>query len=862
MRRRPLLILLLLPLLAGADLQSEPRGAVAPDRVVDIQHLRLELTVDLDNRRVEGAAVHTVRLLADGARRLAFHQVGLDFARVLYDAQEVPYRVDSEQVVVTLPDGLERGAEGELRFEYAAEPTTGLHFRRPGPDSPDDYPEVWSQGEGIDNRHWFPTFDHPGDRFTYEGLYTVRDPLKVVSGGVLVGTEPAEQGWTRWHYRLEQGLVSYLVTLSVAPYERFDVEGAPVPLEVYGPPGTDEATALRTVGRTAEMMALFTEVTGVTYPWPVYRQTFVQRFMFSGMENTSATTMHRRLLFPDGLEPHRGRAEAIVAHELGHQWYGDLLTCRTWREMWLNEGFATWLTGVWAEHRHGPEHGAVRTWDGYRGVAGADDRGPRVLVKRFWATELGRADPYGKGASVLRMLRAMLGDEVFSEGIAAYTRDNQHALVETDDFRRAMEEVSGQSLDWFFDQWVYLPGHPKLSVTHRVTDDGARLRVSLKQTQDTSGETPVFTLPVDLEIATSAGTRTERIWMDSAQLAASLSIEGELRWVAVDPKGGLLAVVDHPRGPDERVALLLGTEHPYARVHAFRALRGLEGAPTEAERAAVAGFLRDEAGPLAWRIEAARVFGAWRDEASRALLLEVLKAERARRDDRDSRLVEVLCQQLGQGLAEPALIEVLDRVLARDPSEYVRAAALEALGKLMEDDARGRAITALRGDSDQMIVQRKAAELLGRHGRASDLGALAPLRRMDVHRDLRNAALWASAHIAGRQPVGKERDDARRPVARDAGKLLRDLDLRGRQTGVAVLGQVGDARSIPELEALRRRERVTSIEDAAERAVRSIRTRKDTDPDPIDGELDARLEGIEQRLGAAEAELKELEERR
>jgi len=850
-KRRIVPLLALLPLLMGTDLQPAPRGEVLPDRVVDIQHLKLELTVDVEAGRVEGAAIHAVRVLQPGAR-LAFHQVGLDVARVLVGQEEVAWRLAREQLIVTLPEALERGAEVELRFEYAAEPTTGLHFRRPGPDSPDDYPEVWSQGEGIDNRHWFPTFDHPADRFTYEGLFTVRDPLVAVSGGVLVGSEPVREGWTRWHYRLEQGLVSYLVTLAVAPYERFELDG-PVPLEVYAPPGTDEQTALRTVGRTAEMIALFGEATGVDYPWPVYRQTFVQRFLFSGMENTSATTMHRRLLFPDRVTDHRARAEAIVAHELGHQWYGDLLTCRTWREMWLNEGFATWLTGLWGEHRWGPEQAAVRVWDGYRGITGADDRGQRVLVKRFWAADAGRADPYSKGAAVLRMLEVMLGDEAFSDGLARYTREHRDGLVETPDFRRAMEEASGRGLGWFFDQWVYLPGHPKLSVQHRLEDDG-RLRVSLEQTQDVSGPVPLFTLPVELEVATTSGSRIERIWMEEAKASVTLPLDGELRWVAVDPRGGLLARVDHPQTADARVARL-ASEHPYARVGAFRALRELEGPPTEAERAAVAGFLRDEAAPLAWRLEAARVLGAWRDEVSNTLLVETLESS-------EPRLVDVACEQLGRGLARPWVVAALDRVLARHRSEYVQASALGALGRLLEEDVRGRALTRLRGDSDQMIVQREAAELLGRHGRASDLGALAPLRRLSVHRDLRNAALWASVRIASREPLGKERDDARGPVARDADRLLHDLDLRGRQTGVAVLAQVGDARSVAALQELRRRERVTSLVAAAERAIESIRTRDDRVLDPTDGQLEARLKGLEERLDAAEEELRRLDERR
>lgn len=891
LRLAPLLLASALLLCAGA-LQPEGRGDVAPDRVVDIQHLALELAIDVAGRSVEGAAVHTVRALREGVRSIAFHQAGLRIGQVLFDGSPVPFRLGDERVFVTLPEAPPAGSSHELRFEYSARPTSGLHFRLPGHDSPDEYQEVWSQGEGTDNRFWFPTWDDPSDRFTFDGRFSAEDRFSVVSVGTLAGKEPAagRPGWTTWRYRLDRTLVSYLVAVAVAPYERFSLPGSAVPLEVYAPPGTDEETAARTVGDTAEMIDLFSRVTGVPYPWPVYRQTFVQRFIFSGMENTSATTMHRRLLYPARVEEHRDPSDGIVAHELAHQWYGDLLTCRTWREMWLNEGFATWMTALWRDHALGPEAGAVDVWDRFQGVIGADASGPRVLVRRFFSPDAPGADPYGKGASLLQMLRVMLGDDVFFAGLAAYTRGHQEDLVETDDLRRAMEDVSGWELDWFFDQWAFMGGHPDLVVRHEVLDgheaeagdtsappeDAAAgpaaavhpvpaaprlLRVTITQRQ--GQPLPLFTLPVDLEIATTQGVRVERVWLDGPEATATFDLLGDLRWVAVDPMGGLLASIEHEQGPDERVAQLQGTTHPYARVAAFRALRQLQGRPSAVERDAVASFLRDASAPLAWRTEAAQALGAWRDDESAAILLDVLRAERRVDAPGSSALRAILAAEVGRGLPQDAKIEELQQLLVRDPVEYVRTAALDALGRLRGEGARGLAITALRASpTDQMILQRGAADLLGKHGRASDLDALASLRKPHVNHELREAAMWASAWIATREPAGTARVLAREPVARDAEAMLFDLNLRGRQTAVAVLAHVGDERSIEALEALRGREDQRSLRDAAAGTIDAIRRRVDREPDPAPAAVDARLQRLEERLDAAEKELREIQERR
>ncbi|MEE2829467.1 MAG: M1 family metallopeptidase [Myxococcota bacterium] len=847
----------------GRSFQPEGRGGLGPDHSYDIQRLVLDLAINLDEGSVAGTATHHLDLLPGQGNEIAFHQTGLTIESVRLSGEDLPFRVTDSWLFVTLPEG-SAAAEDPLPVEigYRARPTAGLHFRRPGPDSSDLRAEVWSQGEDTDNRHWFPTWDHPSDRFAYEGYFTVDDQYTVISNGDLQGKEKRGDGTTRWHFALtEHDLVSYLVMVAVGSYARYEDRWRDRELLYFVPPTMDEETARLNLEDTPAVLDFFSEVTGLDYVYSDYKQVFVQRFIYSGMENTTATVMNETLLHtPLVHEEVDDWTEGVIAHEIAHQWYGDLLTCGIWREMWLNEGFASFLTKLWMSESRGPEQGAVQFWRTYQSVLRRDRHGARPLVLRFWNNEDdGRSNPYSKGSSVLQMLRVLLGEEVFFAGLRKYTRDNQYSDVETEDVRRAFEAVSGQRLDWFFDQWVFLAGHPKLSVKHSIDLDSQTIRVSIRQTQDTGDLVPRFILPIDLELATSEGTRVERLWMEDEEVAAVFDIAGDFQWLGFDPRGGLLAEVEQDQSPGEWLAQLSGSEFPYAQLRAFRALRDRKGAPPPELRERMTEIARDSSAPFAWRKEALGVIGSWRDDAASDVLLEVLASE----ETGSSRLRSRACELLGEGPQRPDVVQALDRRVRSDRVAQVRASALSALAALLGEQARPRILAALRQPKTyRWVLQKRAADLLGRWGEPEDLSKLSKFRSPRMPRKLLHASLYASVRIAERAETAADRRRARRPVARAAERLLYDLNLRTRQAAVSVLASVGDSRSIQELEALSRRENYPSLLRSAEGSIQSIRQRKDKDPAPTPGEVDARLKKLEERLDAAEKELKQLEERR
>ncbi len=300
--------------------------------------------------------------------------------------------------------------------------------------------------------------------------------------------------------------VSYLISLAVADFSIYHDKVGDLPVDYYVAKRVDEATARRFMGKTPRMIAFFGDKTGRPYPYVKYAQSVMPEFG-GGMENISATTMTDAAL-RDEIAALEGDSDGLVAHELAHQWFGDLLTCKDWSHLWLNEGFASYFDPLFTEHDRGE--------DAFR--LEMDQRAPELPGQRPGLSPADRRDPlrdrptpcstamtYAKGACVLHVLRGLLGDEAWWKGIRRYVAAHQLQVVETDDFRKAMEAASGKDLKWFFDQWVYKAGHPELKVRWHYEDDDKTVRVQVQQTQKLDDQTPLFRLPTTLEITEDVG---------------------------------------------------------------------------------------------------------------------------------------------------------------------------------------------------------------------------------------------------------------------------------------------------------------------------------------------------------------------
>ncbi len=751
------------------------RAAYAPDRVVEPLRISLDVRLDLPRGRVAGTARHRVRVLRDEASRLRLDAVALELAAVRVDGEPAAHRYDGAALVVEL-GARARGDELTVEVDYAAEPKKGLYFIRPDAAHPERPEQAWTQGQDEDNRHWFPCLDHPSHKCATDVRVTVPAGLFALSNGELVEDRAdAASGTHVWGYRFDAPHPAYLVTLVVGRFAALRDRHGEVELGYYVDPSR-VADAPRTFARTPEMMARFEALVGRPYPYRRYSQIAVAEFIFGGMENTTATTL-------TDLTLHDARAhldltsEPLVAHELAHQWFGDLVTCREWAHGWLNEGFATYFEHLWREHADGVD---AADWDrlidreAY--LEEASGRYARPIVARVYEEPIDLFDRhlYEKGGAVLHMLRRELGDAAFWRGVAAYLERHAGGTVETADLQRALEAASGWSGARFFEQWIYRAGHPRLEVTY-AWDEAQRL-ARVEVTQKDEGEPWTLTLPVELEI--DGAIERHALEVSRRAHVFHLPAAAAPTRAVVDPGRDLLAELELKKPEAVWIAELRTAPRAVDRAFAARAL-GKLGAAT-ARPALVAAMAAD---PFwAVRGECGRALGELRGPASREAIVARLP------DEAHPKARRLLVRALGAFRHDVAAAAALaDRARAGDPSYLVEAELAVSLGKVRGPGAYEAIAALLDRPSHRDLVA--AGALVG-------LAELREARGLDdaIARARYGAAAGARAAAIGAIGVlGAEHGDRRR-AAREllADLALDDPDFRARLAAIDALGALGD----------------------------------------------------------------------
>ncbi|MEO6656057.1 MAG: M1 family metallopeptidase, partial [Pyrinomonadaceae bacterium] len=502
-------------------------------RTIDIMHLDIDLKFDWEKEQAMGVTTITFTPFADvykitlDAALMTINSVVLVNGPVLKFAYDD--KKDGDNLEILLDRVYKSGEEVQIKVDYKtnyvnkADDVTGilggfgrgLRFVKPTADNPTKPRQIWSQGESEFNRYWFPGYDSPNDFRTTDIHVTVAKPFFVVSNGKLIETKENADNTRTFFWKMDQPYANYLTSIVVSETTPVVQDFDGIPVYNYGYTNETKEVAA-TVKNLPATMRFFSEVTGVKYPYAKYSQAFVEDFG-GGMENISATTQIEEMIH-DERELLDMDSESLQSHELAHQWFGDYVTCRDWGQIWLNESFATQMQTMWTEKFKGHDeflysdigdnHDQVlNVWNqGYR----------RPIVTKFYANKDALFDRYAYpgGGSVLHMLRKHLGDRLFSASLKHYLTVNAHQPVSTEDFRIAIEETTGQSMDWFFDEWLYKMGHPIFDVTQSYDDASKKLTLNVKQTQkiDVTNEYPqteFFQNYVDVEI----DNRIERVWM-------------------------------------------------------------------------------------------------------------------------------------------------------------------------------------------------------------------------------------------------------------------------------------------------------------------------------------------------------------
>ncbi|TBR23322.1 hypothetical protein EPO15_06200 [bacterium] len=749
----------------------------APDRSFDTLHVRLELFVDPSRRTLEGTCSTTVKAIKDGVRRLDFDAGGMTVLGASAGGKRVRFTLKGERLEVFLPKSLAAGADAEVSVRYRVrDPKRGFHFTGPSKETPDAPRQGWSQGQPEDAHYWFPCHDSPHEKATTEILARVPKGYVAVSNGVLLARK-SEGARDSFHWRLDHPHSLYLVTLSVARFAEVADKWEDVPVLYYCEKGREE-DAKRGFSQTKAALEVFSKKFGVRYPYERYAQVAVSEFP-GGMENTTATTQTDACLL-DAEAALDTDLDTLVAHELAHQWFGDLLTCRDWSHAWLNEGFATYSEYVFLEAVKGKDE-ADRDFElarrSYVDEDSARYRRPIVCntYRHPWA--LFDRHLYEKGGWVLHMLRHELGDAPFWKSIAHYLRRFRDQSVETNDLIAAVEQTTGRNMRKFFDQWVYGQGYPTMETRWAHKADAGKVEVRVRQTGD------LFEVPLTVRV-TGPGGRWSREFTETVKNKDHVftwRVPGEPSFVEVDPEHKLLKKLEAKQAVARWRDQLRLAKTALSRAQAANALSKWGDAASI--KALETAARRDRF----WYVsaEAAAALGTLRSDASRAALERLLtvKHPKVRRA-----VVAALAGWTDARAAKSVL-----RLAQKDPSIHVRGESLRALGRAKDPAYYPVLRAALKKPSYWNVVRSSAVQALSLTRDPAVLPDLLKAAKAPTPFQVRLNALRALS-------TWHQYDESVIPVI--AGSLY-SQDERVQMTAVSCLGDTGDARAIPHLEKLR-----------------------------------------------------------
>jgi aminopeptidase N len=735
MRLTPLffaLLLVTLPLAAQSNGEWITNDHYSRSHDYDLLHQRIEVgEFDWDSLGLAGRVTTTLRALRPG------------FDSVVMDAGDL---LEIRGVALSQPAGRSaRAAPAALRFEHVRD-TLVIHLARPAAfgdtvrfvvdyrarirngrgltfieaDSlPPRRPrQIWSQGEDHDNHYWFPTYDFPNDKATWELIVTVPKGFTAVSNGRLVQDRRNPGGTRTMHWLQDRPSATYLASLVVAPLVRIADRWKKIPVDYYVYPG-DSVVARRLFRGTPDMIEVFSRLTGMDYPWPKYAQTTVADF-FGGMENVSATTL------VDWLPDSRAYADRpwysyiLIPHELAHQWFGDYVTLGNWANMWLNEGFAEFMPGQYWGTKLGPHAEDDYYLDEYSRFLRIDRN------RRMPLAALGSNNVYPKGALVLQMLKKYLGEERFWAGVRRYLHDHAYDVAVTDDLRQAFLAATGENLDWFWEQWIYQAGYPELTVDARWDSVTASVVLQVAQVQadtataDSTGlryVTPqVFRMPVTVRVGTASGDTAARVWLTERQQEIRVpGVRSAPTMVIFDDGNRILKTLDFPQ-PTAWLAVQLRRDPDlWNRAWVIDQLRGRRE-EAEAERA-----LAEAAGGADYSLTRAQAVEALEGLGGEAARSAVLGATR----DSSSQVRAAAATALGSGMSGEALARARE-LWRQDTSYTVRAAALTSLARLDPTNARQLVREGLATPSYQDAI---ADAALGVVAQANDTSMLEEVNR-------------------------------------------------------------------------------------------------------------------------------------
>ena len=697
--------------------------------LTDLVHTKLEVSFNWNESQLNGKATITAKPHFYESDELVLDAKGMDILKVQMNGADLNYTYNdalklnidlgrvyksSEQYTISIeyvskPDELEMGGSSAITGDK------GLYFINPKGEEKNKMPQIWTQGETQANSVWFPTIDSPNAKTTQEIYITVEDKYVTLSNGDLVSSKKNKDGTRTDYWKQDLPHAPYLFMMAIGEYSIVKdsytkKDGSKIEVNYYVEPEHKE-DARGIFGETPNMIGYFSELLDLEYPWDKYNQVVVRDYVSGAMENTGAV-IFGEYVYKDKEDLLDGNDQSTIAHELFHHWFGDLVTCESWANLPLNESFANYSQYLWDEYRYGmdeADYQAEMEADGYFQSASYQGYHDLIWFDHFDKEDMFDGHSYNKGGRILHMLRSYLGDEAFFKGLNNYLTTNKYKAAEFHHLRLAFEEVSGEDLNWFFNQWFLGKGHLILFTDYEVTDDQTIL-FKVKQRQNIE-DFPIYKIPTQVLIWSGDEVVVHDIVIDELEQEFELSYSGEIKNIQIDPKQDLLAKIYEEKSADE-------FRHQFYNSKAYKSrIVGLRRA-SKSNTVETQNLLSDALDDPFWniRIEAASIAYQLGCSGNTDISNKMIKLAK---NDSVSKVRAEMIQMLDKsGEGEATLMALFKEAINNDPSSNVRSSAFQALVDLNPSQALTEA--RLMEDGASLSLKITLAEAYSKMGEAQE----------------------------------------------------------------------------------------------------------------------------------------------
>ena len=779
----------------------------APSREVDVLHLKLDVTPDFRARSVAGTATLRFKPIGKPLAELKLDGVELRVSDAASTVKLLAWQATDKQVVLTFVEAIPVDMETTVSITYSVTPKQGLYFRTREMGYPAGDDHLWTQGEPMEARHWFPSFDAPNEKFTSEVICHVPKGMEVLSNGKRMETTDGADGLVAVRWLQDKPHANYLIALCAGHFKSITDTYRDIPMAFWTPASQiDQAkTSFRD---TKDMMGFFEKEIGVPYPWAKYDQICVEDFGWGGMENTTLTVLNDRTLFTDATENLRD-SQGLVAHELVHQWFGNLVTCKDWSHLWLNEGFATYYEALYEKHKHGNDAFLYVMHSRAKGIA-AQPNDTNAIVRRDFNTPEDQFGfhAYPKGSWILHMLRSQLGEELYRRCVKTYLERHQYGSVVTEDLNKVIEELSGRSFDQFFNQYVYHAHHPELNITYAWDERTKLAKLTIQQTQRLSDDVLLFNVPLPVRFKTKSGDIDRVLSVMNKAEDFYTTLPEAPQGVRIDPSMTLLAKITFNPTPAMLDAQLVDKSDMLGRLLAVEQMRGKRDALKKLKEAlnndsfygvrlAAAQGLRE--------IQSDEAFEALRDSLKQS----------------DARVRRQVVQDIA-GYYREAAYETALKIAADEKNPDIKAIALTSLGAYAKPAVKEQLLKSLNSTSYRNSLADAAINGIRAQ---DDASYIAPL--MEALRE-KESAFTSGGFARGLDTLAfLARNESKKDAVREF--LLSHVNSSKRRvqtSAIAALGTLGDGKAIAALEKFSTAPRESSERAAADKALAVLRDAK------------------------------------